>query len=188
MFAFKRLLRSRRAVRRVVRPTGRERRFPDDEIIVTKTDLKGRITYANEVFLAVAGFREEEVIGQPHSIIRHPDMPRCLFQVMWETIQKGEEIFAYVLNLCKNGDHYWVLAHITPTFDHRGRIQAYHSNRRTAPERAVRRFADLYRELKAIEDRHRDRKRGLAAARERFDELVGRLDVSFNEWVLKEGG
>src|SRR5580704_8741733 len=94
-----------------VRPTGRERTFPEDEIIASKTDVKGVITYANRTFMEVSLYSEEELLGQPHSIVRHPDMPRCVFKLLWDTIQKGDEIFAYVKNMCKNGDFYWVFAH-----------------------------------------------------------------------------
>jgi PAS domain S-box-containing protein len=82
--------------------------FREDEIIVSKTDLKGLITYANKTFLDISGFTEEELLGQPHNIIRHPDMPQCVFKLLWKTVAKGDEIFAYVKNMCKNGDHYWV--------------------------------------------------------------------------------
>ena len=104
-----------------VSPTGRESVFGEEEIIVSKTDAKGRITYANEVFLRVSGFAEEEVIEAPHSVVRHPHMPRCIFKLMWDTIQSGQEMFGYVLNMAKDGDHYWVLAHVTPTFDEQRR-------------------------------------------------------------------
>ena len=103
--------------RPTVAPTGRERVFGEDEIIVSKTDLQGRITYANSVFLRVAGYAEEDVLGQPHSMIRHPGMPRAVFKLLWETIAGGREIFAYVKNLARDGDHYWVFAHVTPSFD-----------------------------------------------------------------------
>ncbi len=91
---------------RHVEPTGREVRFGADEIIVSKTDLTGHLTYANDVFLRVAGYTEAEVIGQPHSFIRHPEMPRAVFKLLWDTIQSGREVFAYVVNLTKHGDHY----------------------------------------------------------------------------------
>jgi len=84
-----------------IAPTGMERRFEEDEIIVSKTDLKGRITYANQVFLRVAGYSEKEVLGQPHNLIRHPDMPRCVFKLLWDTLEAKREIFAYVLNMAK---------------------------------------------------------------------------------------
>lgn len=86
--------------------TGKEVFFKPEEIIVSKTDLKGRITYANRVFLDISGFTEAELLGKPHSILRHPEMPRCVFKLLWDTIQNGSEIFAYVINRCKNGDHY----------------------------------------------------------------------------------
>ena len=107
--------------------SGVERKFGTDEIIVSKTNPKGHIIYGNEVFLRLAGYSEKEMLGQPHSIIRHPAMPRCVFKLLWDTIESGKEIFAYVLNRAKNGDHYWVLAHVTPTFDDAGRIVSYHS-------------------------------------------------------------
>ena len=113
-------------------PSGQESPFGADEIIVSKTDPKGRITYANDVFLRVSHYREAEVMGQPHNLIRHPDMPHSIFKFMWQTIQGGEEIFAYVLNMARNGDHYWVFAHVTPSFDALGGIAGYHSNRCTA--------------------------------------------------------
>ena len=93
-------------------PTGRERMFGEDEIIVSKTDLQGKITYANSVFLRVVGYAEEDVLGQPHSMIRHPGMPRAVFKLLWETIAGGREIFAYVKNMARDGDHYSVFAHV----------------------------------------------------------------------------
>nr|BFE86398.1 hypothetical protein GCM10020093_089990 [Planobispora longispora] len=123
-----------------IRPTGVERTFAPDEIIVTKTDLKGHITYANDVFLRVSAYSEEEVLGQPHSLIRHPDMPRCVFALLWQEIRRGREIFAYVVNLAADGAHYWVLAHVTPSAGPGGQIVGYHSNRRVPGEAALRRI------------------------------------------------
>ncbi|GBD44797.1 Aerotaxis receptor [bacterium HR40] len=173
-----------RALHRVVQPTGRERSFRSDDFILSKTDSKGRILYANDTFLAVSGFRESELLGAPHSIIRHPEMPRCIFQVLWETISSGREIFAYIVNLCKNGDHYWVLAHVTATMDGEGRIVGYHSSRRCPDRAAVTRIRPLYEELLAIERRHADRATGLKASRQRLDEIVASTGKSFNEFVL----
>ena len=102
--------------------TGIERTFRPDEIIVTKTDLKGRITYANELFCRIAGYTHDEVMGAPHCIIRHPEMPHGVFKLLWDTIEAGQEIFAYVINRAANGDHYWVLAHVTPSFGEDGKV------------------------------------------------------------------
>jgi PAS domain S-box-containing protein len=79
-----------------VNPSGRETFFPASDVIVSKTDLKGRITYANGLFCRMAGYRETELLGQPHSIIRHPDMPRSVFKLLWDTIEARSEIFAFV--------------------------------------------------------------------------------------------
>ncbi len=176
MFGWHRRRGALRAARRTVAPTGVERRFRDRDIIVSKTDPRGRITYANDIFIAVSGYREEELVGAPHSIIRHPDMPRCIFQLMWEHIQQGREVFAYVKNLCKNGDHYWVSAHVTATMDGDGRILGYHSCRRTAPVEEIRAIEPIYAELLAIEQAHGDRKEGLRASRARLDEILAPFD------------
>ncbi len=135
------------------RATGREKLFGEDEIIVSKTDRHGKITYANDVFLRVSGYTEAELLGAPHSIVRHPDMPRTVFSLMWETIQSGSEIFAYVKNLCADGDHYWVFAHVTPSFDEQGTIVGFHSNRRTPNRRALPVIESMYAELREIERR-----------------------------------
>jgi PAS domain S-box-containing protein len=138
----------------IVKPTGVERIFGVNEVIVTKTDLKGRITYANEVFCRVCRLTEAEALGKPHNLIRHPDMPRGVFQLLWDTIGGGHEIFAYVKNLALDGAHYWVLAHVTPSFDEAGKIVGYHSNRRLADRRAVMDIAPIYDEIRAVEGRY----------------------------------
>jgi PAS domain S-box-containing protein len=106
--------------------TGVERFF--DDIIVSKTDLEGKITYANRTFMEIAGFPDDKAcIGQPHNVIRHPDMPRAVFLLLWKTLQSDQEIFAYVINRALNGDHYWVLAHVTPSHDMNNNVIGYHS-------------------------------------------------------------
>lgn len=166
------------------RLTGVERTFGSDEIIVSKTDTKGRIIYANEVFLRMAGYGEDEILGQPHSIIRHPAMPRAVFKLLWDTIGAGKECFAYVINRSKNGDHYWVLAHVTPTFDANGAIVSYHSNRRSPRRDAVAKAEGLYQELLAIETRHEDRKQGMEAAFQAMVDKLQALGVPYDEFVF----
>jgi PAS domain S-box-containing protein len=164
--------------------TGRERTFAEDDIIVSKTDIKGIITYANRTFLDVALYSEEEVLGQPHSIIRHPDMPRCVFKLLWDTIERGNEIFAYVKNLAKNGDHYWVFAHVTPSFNSAKQIVGFHSNRRL-PDRHQVQIADgLYRKLKQEEDKHADWKRGMAASTEMLQRVLAENKMEYDQFVL----
>lgn len=166
-----------------VAPTGTERTFPIDEIIVSKTDLKGRITYANRVFLDVAGYTEDEVLGQPHNIVRHPDMPACVFRLLWETLEGGREIFAYVMNMAKNGDHYWVHAHVTPTRDVRGNVVGYHSNRRVPDPDAIVKVRALYAALLAEEKRHASYKDGIDASMKMLVDQLATIGQPYEEFV-----
>lgn len=170
------------------RPTGIERTFGADEIIVSKTDLKGRITYANDVFLRVSQYTEEEILGQPHNIIRHPAMPRCVFQLLWDTIQDGSEIFAYVVNLAKSGDHYWVFAHITPSYDERGAIIGYHSNRRVASRNALNRIKTVYDHLLQIERPHRTPKEQIAHSTPALVKLLEDNRTTYEEFIFTLAG
>lgn len=145
-------------------PTGRAARFDADEIIVSKTDLKGQITYANEVFQRVSGYSEHELLGAPHNIIRHPDMPASVFKLLWDRLGEGREVFAYVLNLARNGDHYWVFAHVTPSRDASGRCVGYHSNRRVPYPDALAKVTPLYAAMRAAERRHGDYREGMRAS------------------------
>lgn len=166
-----------------VTPTNTERTFSEDEIIVSKTDLSGHITYANRVFLDVALYNESEVLGAPHSMVRHPDMPRSVFKLLWDTFQEKHEIFAYVKNMAKNGDFYWVFAHVTPSYAANGEISGFHSNRRSPRRDAIEKVDGLYRELLAEENKHEDRKQGMNAG---FDKLVALLKDSgttYDEFV-----
>lgn len=168
--------------------TGVERFFGDDDIIVSKTDLKGRLTYANKVFLDISGYSEKEVLGQPHSMIRHPEMPRCIFKLLWGALEEGKEIFAYVNNRCKNGDNYWVYAHVTPSWDANGKIVGFHSNRRV-PERDVleKDIIPLYSKLKQLEQSAPNRKDGLQASQQAVNELLAAQGVQYDEFVATIG-
>lgn len=166
--------------------TGVERFFGDDEIIVSKTDLKGKITYCNDVFLRIAGYSERDCLGQPHSMIRHPEMPRSVFALLWKTIEAGGEIFAYVKNRCKNGDHYWVLAHVTPSRNGEGKIIGYHSNRRV-PDRKILEgtIIPLYGELYTEEQRHANRKDGMTASTAHIQAMLAERNMPYDEFMAR---
>lgn len=164
--------------------TGKERFFDESEVIVSKTDLKGRITYANRTFLRVAALDVPHTLDAPHSLIRHPAMPRCVFWLLWETIQAGREIFAYVINRAMNGDHYWVFAHVTPSFDAQGKIVGYHSNRRVPRREPIDVLTPIYAELLAIEDKHENRKEGMHAAAAALMAKLKSAGVSYDEFVF----
>ncbi|MES1990255.1 MAG: PAS domain-containing protein [Pseudomonadota bacterium] len=168
----------------LIKPTGRESYFSDDEIIVSKTDLKGHLTYTNDVFLRVSGYTAKEIIGQPHSIIRHPDMPRCIFKLLWDTISAKGEIFAYVVNLASNGDHYWVLAHVTPSFDAQGNVVGYHSNRRKPDSEKVEKIIPFYAGLLKEEGQVANRKDGMNNAYSCLLNTLNEKGISYDEFVL----
>lgn len=167
-----------------ITPTGRAAAFGDEELIVSKTDLKGRITYANKVFQRVAGYRLEELLGQPHSLIRHPAMPRCVFKLLWDTIEAKKEIFAYVLNLAKSGDHYWVFAHVTPTLDAQNNVTGFHSNRRRPVAAQIEKIKPVYEALLAEENAHGDRKAGMMAGYNKMLALLADKKVGYDEFVF----
>lgn len=173
-----------------VRPTGVEKTFGDDEIIVSKTDTKGRLTYVNDVFVRISGYSEHDLLGQPHSIIRHPDMPRSVFKLLWDTIAQGTELFAYVMNLSADGSHYWVLAHVTPTFGPRGDILGYHSNRRTASRDALDRIQPVYKALLAEERAHSHAPEAIAAGYDLLQRTLADQGATYDEfvWSLENAG
>lgn len=166
-----------------VKPTGVEKTFRDDEIIVSKTDPQGRLTYVNDVFVAISGYDEVDLIGKPHSVIRHPEMPRSVFRLLWDTIGAGEELFAYVKNLGADGSHYWVLAHVTPTFGPDGSIVGFHSNRRTASRKALDQVEPLYRALLLEERRHSNAREAASAGMALLGKTLQDQGTTYEEWV-----
>lgn len=170
-----------------VNPVDQELKFSSDEIIVSKTDLAGKILYANDVFCRLAEMSTGEVIGQPHSIIRHPDMPRAVFQLLWDTISKGKEIFAYIKNMSATGKYYWVVAHVTPTRDRSGSIIGYHSNRRAPSKAGVADILPLYRQLLAEEEKGGDRKAALMASTGLLKAKLDAIGKTYDEFIWSTG-
>lgn len=164
--------------------SGIERYFDDDELIVIKTDNRGIITYANDVFIRLSGYEERDLLGKPHSIIRHPHMPRCVFKLLWDALKAGHEIFAYVVNRSRNGDHYWVLAHVTPTLDPLGHVSGFHSSRRVPRREAVSTVEVLYAKLVEIEQSQPDSRKALEASTEFLTALLNEKGVSYDEFIL----
>lgn len=172
-----------RGAQHAIRPTGVERTFAADELIVSKTDPRGVITYANDVFLRVSGYAMADVIGRPHNLIRHPGMPRAVFHLLWETLAARRELFAYINNLASDGAHYWVLAHVTPSFGPDGALVGYHSNRRRPSPRAVERVTPLYDRLLAEERRHPTAKAAVAASSRLLADAVAEQAGSYDEFI-----
>ena len=137
-----------------ITPQNREVVLHEDDFIVSKTCTKGKITYCNRKFMAISGFSEQQLLDQPHSMIRHPDMPKGVFRLMWQALQQGNEFFGYVKNLCSDGSYYWVFANVTPDIDQSGQVKGYYSVRRKPqPETLKQYIIPLYQEMLAIEAR-----------------------------------
>ena len=166
-----------------VTPTSREVTFGAEEIIVSKTDLKGVITYANDVFSRVSGYCPSELVGQPHNIIRHPDCPAGVFKLFWDTLKQGEEIFAFIKNITKDGSYFWVLAHVSPVQDRHGTVVGYHSSRRSPSKAALREVERLYERMRAEEKRHSRSTDAAAASLGVLEQALCEAGLTYDEFV-----
>ena len=160
-------------------PTSQQRILRESDFIVSKTDRSGKIIYGNKIFISISGYDESELLGAPHSILRHPDMPKIIFKYLWTRIQEKKEIFAYVKNLCKDGSYYWVLANVTATLDQRHSIRDFHSVRRKASDKAMQIIPPLYKQLLDAE-----RIGGTEASETLLTKILNEKGVSYDEFVL----
>ena len=160
-------------------PNQNQKVLSSDDFIVSKTDTHGKIIYGNKIFIKISGYDENELIGAPHSILRHPDMPKIVFKLLWERIKKKEEIFAYVKNLCKDGSYYWVFANATATIDANGSIRDFHSVRRKPSNKALSVIPAMYEQLLSAE-----RHGGIEASKALLDKVLKEKGVDYDTFVL----
>ncbi|MCV2402280.1 methyl-accepting chemotaxis protein [Marinomonas sp. C2222] len=125
---------------------GNEKTFDETTKLVSTTDLKGNIVHCNNDFIKISGFDREELVGSPHNIVRHPDMPKEAFEIMWKTLKEGKAWMGLVKNRCKNGDFYWVDAYVTPVMEH-GKVVGYESVRTSPKREDVARAEKVYRKI-----------------------------------------
>ncbi len=168
---------------RSIQTTSVERVLRESDFIVSKTDLKGRITYGNRIFIEFSGYGERELLGAQHNIIRHPDMPRAVYKLLWDSIQAGRECFAYVKNMSRDGSFYWVLANVTPSRDEQGQINGYFSVRRKPKPEAVKTMAALYRAMLNAEQAAGPRDAMAASGKVLADHLKS-LGASYDAYIL----
>jgi len=128
-----------------------ETEVPERELIISRTDFTGKITYVNETFAEISGYEPEELIGKPHSLIRHPDMPKSVFAELWETVQRGDTWEGYVKNLRKDGGYYWVLARVSTVLKE-GKPTEYKSIREPIPREKKIEIQNLYDRLRAEQE------------------------------------
>ncbi|MEA2098761.1 MAG: PAS domain-containing protein [Campylobacterota bacterium] len=150
-----------------------------DDFIVSKTDLKGRITYTNKIFMKMAGYTEAELLGKSHNLIRHPDMPKAVFKLLWQRIQNKEEVFAFVINKTKQGDSYWVYANVTASLDDRGNIIGYYSVRRMPNPKAIETIKPLYAQMLQAE-----KTGGVEASTKILTDLLHEQGASYDELII----
>jgi len=155
-----------------------EKHLDEDDFIVSKTDLKGHITYGNDKFIEMSGYTESELLGSAHNILRHKDMPKVVFQLLWQRVQSKQEIFAYVKNRCKNNDFYWVFTNVTASIDKNGKTIGYYSVRRKPSAKAIEIISSIYGDLINIE-----KDSGMDASSKFLEELLNKNKVTYDEFI-----
>ncbi len=159
-------------------PTGKEIKLDSAQMLVSKTNAKGDIVYSNDCFVDISGYSKEELIGTPHNILRHPDMPRVVFYLMWKEIRRGNNIIAVVKNLSKSGDHYWVTTDFEIKKTRDGKIRNYMAFRQGAPRNVVKVIEPLYRTMLEIEA-----KDGMDGSAEYFEKFLEAKGISYDEFI-----
>ena len=149
------------------------------DFIVSRTDLKGYIVYANDYFMEICGYSKDELMGVNHNIIRHPDMPKLIFKVLWDRIKAGEKVFAFVKNLRKDGKFYWVLAEVEPAKKD-GKVIGYYSFRVRAPRFALKEISKIYKDLLDAE-----KTGGMKASEELLNSFLKKKGLTYDEYVQK---
>ncbi len=162
-----------------IAPNNNEKQLSADEFIVSKTDSKGRIIYGNKIFIKISGYTESELLGKPHSILRHPEMPKIIFKYLWDRVKEKKEIFAYVKNMCKDGSYYWVLANVTVTLDKNENVVDLHSVRRKPSAKSMQVIPDLYKQLLAAEQSG-----GMEASEKLLNTILNEKGESYDDFVF----
>ena len=119
----------------------------EGSVIISQTDLDGTIVYANKMFCEISGYKSEELVGQPHSMLRHPDMPKSVFAKMWQTIQSGQMWNGLIKNLRKDGLYYWVDSEILPVYDDDNNMTGYIAARKPASRKNILEVQENYNKM-----------------------------------------
>jgi PAS domain S-box-containing protein len=152
--------------------------FSKKKFIVSKTDTEGNILFINKNFCEISGYTEEELIGSPHNVLRHPDMPRAIFFLVWNSLLAGREVSGVVKNLAKSGKYYWVIADFSVKWDEHGKIKSFTSFRRSAPEQVIEHIEDLYETMLNIE-----KKRGIEGSLSYLEAFLEEQELTYDEFL-----
>jgi PAS domain S-box-containing protein len=132
-------------------PIDQEIKLDPKKYIISETDAKGKITYCNDYFMEVSGYSEDELIGKAHNVVRHPDMPKVVFKLLWQTISQGKNINAVVKNMAKDGRYYWIFTEFEARTDESDRIIGYRADRKSISPHVLEIIDTLYQQLLKIE-------------------------------------
>ncbi len=164
-------------------PTDVEHEVTSVDMIVSKSDAEGNITYTNPIFMKISGYSAGELLDKPHSILRHPDMPKVIFKYLWDNLKAGKDVIAYVKNLCKDGGYYWVLATVKVSTNPDGSFRNYMSTRKCITANAKEAIGALYAKLLEIE-----KSDGVEASEKALMDFLaenGQSTETFNDFMLQ---
>ena len=164
-------------------PTKLELVLPDDGFISSKTNAKGILTYVNALFIEYSGYKESELLGQQHNIVRHPDMPRVIFKLLWDTLQSNREFNGYIKNLNKNGGYYWVFANIAPSFSSDNELLGYYSVRRKPDPEKLNYIQNIYTDLLDIEQQS-PTKEAIDNSLYKLNTILNGREKGYDEFIL----
>jgi PAS domain S-box-containing protein len=163
------------------KPIDHEIKLNSKRYIVSKTDAKGIIEYGNDYFVEISGYKESELIGKPHSIVRHPDMPKVVFKMMWDRINRAQNIMAVVKNMAKDGSYYWVVTEFEPKVDPiTNEIISHTAFRKAAPQNAIDTIAPIYQKLIEIE-----KDGGMEASEKYLRGFLEEKNTTYDEFINK---
>lgn len=152
--------------------------FSKKKFIVSKTDVDGIILFVNKNFCEVSGYTQSELVGEPHSVLRHPDMPKAIFYMLWKSLLSGMEISAVVKNLAKSGEYYWVIADFSMKRDKYGKLESFSSFRRIASKEVIEVMQILYAEMLLVE-----RKKGIEGSLRYLENFLEEKNMSYEEFL-----
>lgn len=166
-----------------IAPTNVERVMREKDLIFSRTDPKGKITYANKIFVEFSGYSEDELLGSQHNIIRHPDMPRAIFKLLWDKIQNKQECVAYVKNMSRDGGYYWVYATVTPSFEENGDLKGYTSWRGKPKDSGLAIIEPIYAQMLEAE-KQAGAAKAIEASSKILNDLLQAKGMSYDEFVM----
>ena len=159
-------------------PINNEIKLDPYKTIMSKTDRKGIIEYANDYFVEISGYKEWELMGQPHNILRHPDMPKVIFKTLWDKLNQAQPTIAIVKNLAKDGSFYWVVADFISKTDEEGNIKAHYARRKAIPEEVKAKISEFYTTLLNIE-----KKSGMEASQVYLEAYLDDIGMDYETFI-----